>query len=384
MRRIHLFLGVLLLLISCGKVPSNEVHLTIKWEGNESDSTALFVALSDSLGLERFDTVQILNDEGKKRLKLKLSTPMKGFIYPADKRWQLPIQLQNGQQITASIDYIAPHLNRIEGYPEADLRSEFIYQNQKQLRLLDQLLSAQKSQATALSAKELRKEVERINTLYKELRTEAAHFIVKNKEKEGINRLAEEYFSGFEGAAAFHRLYPLEALPNTLIRLRNHIEHWNKLSQEKIVSIRNQLPIDEKLRDKLPNTYDTIQSYIIWALSDTTLSKRDSLLLCRTLDKDSVERRLFVLTLSLHDSSYMECNASDKAPQRAIDTLHYADRWHSLHAPTSYILQKMNQWGIDTLPYYVAVDEKSTLLYRGNRLPVALDSVAKKQKSSAK
>ncbi|WP_025843328.1 hypothetical protein [Porphyromonas gingivicanis] len=198
------------------------------------------------------------------------------------------------------MDCSSPRLHTAQGYPEADLRRKFVRQEKETLQALDRIAQRLYTEGSKLSAQEWRKATEEGRKLEQKLQTQAAHFIVANKEKLGIAALADEYFPSFEGALDFLHLYPNESLPHHLLRLNNYIAYWKSRSTDTLWRDPHLFPMPSTLRkvwEKRP-LYPSLSTY-----SDDRLSVEKR---CATNYAQSATSR-FALPITLHIGT--ECSS---------------------------------------------------------------------------
>lgn len=365
-------------LFACSSTPPREAVLQLHWEGAARDTTTLVVHMTDSLEKVSVDTLCLTGKSGKETLYFPLTSTAKAFLYPTTGEWAFAIQLAPRREVRVELDFASPRLHTSRGYPEAELRRQFVRKEKKTLQELDRIDLRLREQGAIMKKNERSLLVQEGRRLERFIQTQAAHFIVANKEKEGIAALAEEYFASFEGALAFLKIYPEEQLPMELLRLSNYIAYWKSRGADTLWRIKEYFPMPQSLRKEWEEK-GTAERYLLIAMTDSLWGNEHLQGMYQALRADTLSQSLRILTL---------------IPSRT-DTLVRADTTHrkvvwqdslarSTHYYTKYPSPLLFRYisrhlGVQEMPYFVVITKENRILYRGNKLTPALDSVRKKQ-----
>lgn len=375
------FLLVVFALFSCGAEPPRGARLQLHWKGAKGDSTELFLHLTDSLGQSSVKTIWLTDASGRETLHFPLTSTTEALLYPTTGEWAFALQLAPRREVRLDLDCSSPRLHTAQGYPEADLRRKFVRQEKETLQALDRIAQRLYTEGSKLSAQEWRKATEEEQKLEQKLQTQAAHFIVANKEKLGIAALADEYFPSFEGALDFLHLYPNESLPHHLLRLNNYIAYWKSRSTDTLWRDPDLFPMPSTLRkvwEKEPST----PRYLLIAMTDSLWRNDVQRTMHKALRADSLSQSLFILAQSAPQSDSLISTNTTQQKIAWADSLALMPHYYTQHPAPLIVRHIMRHWGVLDMPYFLLISEGSRIIYRGKNLSRALDTMRKARGNS--
>lgn len=356
-RRYIAFLGLVLFAlgtVACSKIPDDHCRIVLRWEGAATDSLSprLYLVHNDTLGGSVVDTVEITERKGKQELDIYVDTTYSHLtIRSENSSWELAFEMPRATKVTVDIDWEHPHLLRVSGYPEADVRSKFIRGERKLLRRYDEALA----QANMTEA----------DSLWSLVRYRFAEYIVDNKEKPGADLLMMEFLPGREGMLFFQQQYPTESLPEQFRYYHNERERWSAIGENGRWIDWSLLPMPDSLRSRITSRPDSAFRYaVVELLSNTEPSPYVKEI--REVQKKKANRFIF-LSYSL-------------APKKQGTSLSSGQgnlpNYHVIKSPAGSILYFSDQMGITAFPYYLVVDDHNIVVAWGEDFSVLLKTLS--------
>ncbi len=367
-------LSSLFFLFACSSNSQSGASLEVNWESVPQDSTALLLQNRDSLGNVTTDTLWLSEGSGSLKRHFPLVTTTEAYLTPLVGGWAFVVRLIPHQEVQVDLNFLYPHLHTARGYPSADLRRSFIRKQKELIQELDEIALRLQRGGRNLQPKERKRLAEEQRRLWKNLQTEAAHFIVAHKDEPGIDTLAQEYFPSFEGAVAFDRLYPNEALPMNLLRLENYREQWKaqKQAQEwKDVAL---FPMSDTLRMRW-NKRDSLTRGMLIVITDSLWKESDLHAFYRLLRTDSLSRSLLFLSLCKEEGSFTRRVDTTFRHSSWSDSLQLLPHYHEVALSVEHLHFMQRHWGVEQYPYFLLINDKEKILYRGGQWKKLLGEV---------
>ena len=356
-RRYLAFLGLVLFAlgtVACSKIPDDHCRLVLRWEGTATDSLSprLYLIHNDTLGESVVDTVEITERKGKQVLDIYVDTTYSHLtIRSENPSWELAFEMPRATKVTVDIDWEHPHLLRVSGYPEADVRSKFIHGERKLLRRYDEAL-AQGNMPEA-------------DSLWSLVRHRLAEYIVDNKEKPGADLLMMEFLPGREGMLFFQQQYPTESLPEQFRYFHHEKNRWSAIGEKGRWVDWSLLPMPDSLRSRFTSRPDSAFRYAVVELLSTAGPSPYAKEI-REVQKKKANRFIF-LSYSLAPKAQ---GASLALGQGALPN------YYAIKSSAGSILYFSDQMGITQFPYYLVVDERDIVVAWGEDFSVLLKSLS--------
>jgi len=356
-RRYLAFLGLVLFAlgtVACSKIPDDQCRLVLRWEGAATDSLSprLYLIHNDTLGESVVDTVEITERKGKQVLDIYVDTTYSHLtIRSEEPSWELAFDMPRATKVTMDVDWEHPHLLRVSGFPEADVRSKFIHGERKLLRRYDEAL-AQGNMPEA-------------DSLWSLVRHRLAEYIVDNKEKPGADLLMMEFLPGREGMLFFQQQYPTESLPEQFRYYHNERERWSAIGEKGRWVDWSLLPMPDSLRSRFTSRPDSAFRYAVVELLSTAGPSPYAKEI-REVQKKKANRFIF-LSYSLAPKAQGASLASGQG------TL---PNYYAIKSSAGSILYFSDQMGITQFPYYLVVDERDIVVAWGEDFSVLLKSLS--------
>ncbi len=356
-RRYLAFLGLVLFAlgtVACSKIPDDQCRLVLRWEGAATDSLSprLYLIHNDTLGESVVDTVEITERKGKQVLDIYVDTAYSHLaIRSEEPSWELAFEMPRATKVTVDIDWEHPHLLRVSGFPEADVRSKFIHGERKLLRRYDEAL-AQGNMPEA-------------DSLWSLVRHRLAEYIVDNKEKPGADLLMMEFLPGREGMLFFQQQYPTESLPEQFRYYHNERERWSAIGEKGRWVDWSLLPMPDSLRSRFTSRPDSAFRYAVVELLSTAGPSPYAKEI-REVQKKKANRFIF-LSYSLAPKAQGASLASGQG------TL---PNYYAIKSSAGSILYFSDQMGITQFPYYLVVDERDIVVAWGEDFSLLLKSLS--------
>lgn len=339
--------------VACSKIPADKCRVVLCWEGASADMlpSRLYLVHNDTLGASVIDTIEMAEEEGKQQLDIYLDTTYSRLeIRPENTSWELAFEMPRATKVTVDVDWAHPHLLRVSGYPEADVRSDFIRSERKLLRRYDEALSSA-SMAEA-------------DSLWALVRHRLAEYIVDNKEKAGCDALMMEFLPGREGVLFFRQCYPNESLPEHFRFFHDEWSRWTTFQENGRSMDWALLPLPDSLRRTLPTVLDSVPRYTIVELLSTSGASPYASEIAK-LQKTGQKRFTF-LSYSLAAKGQNRSLPSGKGR---------LPNYYAIPSPAGSILHFADQMGVATFPYYLVVDSRHILVAWGEDFSVLVDSL---------
>lgn len=356
-RRYLAFLGLVLFAlgtVACGKVPDDHCRIVLRWEGAAMDSLSprLYLVHNDTLGGSVVDTVEITERKGKQALDIYVDTTYSHLtIRSENPSWELAFEMPRATKVTVDVDWEHPHLLRVSGFPEADVRSKFIRGERKLLRRYDEAL-AQGNMPEA-------------DSLWSLVRHRLAEYIVDNKEKPGADLLMMEFLPGREGMLFFQQQYPTESLPMQFRYFHLEKDRWATIGENGRWVDWSLLPMPDSLRSRFTSRPDSAFRYAVVELLSTAGPSPYAKEI-REVQKKKANRFIF-LSYSLAPKTQ---GASLASGQGALPN------YYAIKSSAGSILYFSDQMGIADFPYYLVVDERDIVVAWGEDFSVLLKSLS--------
>jgi putative lipoprotein len=340
--------------VACSKIPDDQCRLVLRWEGAATDSLSprLYLIHNDTLGESVVDTVEITERKGKQVLDIYVDTTYSHLtIRSEEPSWELAFDMPRATKVTMDVDWEHPHLLRVSGFPEADVRSKFIHGERKLLRRYDEAL-AQGNMPEA-------------DSLWSLVRHRLAEYIVDNKEKPGADLLMMEFLPGREGMLFFQQQYPTESLPEQFRYYHNERERWSAIGEKGRWVDWSLLPMPDSLRSRFTSRPDSAFRYAVVELLSTAGPSPYAKEI-REVQKKKANRFIF-LSYSLAPKAQGASLASGQG------TL---PNYYAIKSSAGSILYFSDQMGITQFPYYLVVDERDIVVAWGEDFSVLLKSLS--------
>lgn len=356
-RRYLAFLGLVLFAlgtVACSKVPDDHCRIVLRWEGAATDSLSprLYLVHNDTLGGSVVDTVEITERKGKQALDIYVDTTYSHLtIRSENPSWELAFEMPRATKVTVDVDWEHPHLLRVSGFPEADVRSKFIRGERKLLRRYDEAL-AQGNMPEA-------------DSLWSLVRHRLAEYIVDNKEKPGADLLMMEFLPGREGMLFFQQQHPTESLPGQFRYFHHEKDRWTTIGENGRWVDWSLLPMPDSLRSRFTSRPDSAFRYAVVELLSTAGPSPYAKEI-REVQKKKANRFIF-LSYSLAPKTQ---GASLASGQGALPN------YYAIKSSAGSILYFSDQMGIADFPYYLVVDERDIVVAWGEDFSVLLKSLS--------
>lgn len=323
---------------SCEKIAPDQCRVVVHWEGMmDSIAPTLLLEHPDTMGMLIFDTIKLDKEAGKYLLDLYADSLIsKASLFTEDRSWSCELLLNRGTQVDLYMDFQSPHLFRVEGYPEVDLRSDFIRSERKLIRRYDKALREGDARAS--------------DSLWLLVRTCAADYIVEHKDKPHAEVLMYEFFPGQEGMQLFQHLYPQEDLPESFRLYHMVADHWRETQRKDFTPILRQLPMPDSIRQMLPNVSDSTHRYTIIEFLEDEPSSTLEKAVAKFLGKYRYSDRFLFISYRLTPREQTQ-----KFPH---------PRYYRIYAPRGAVFSAMDHIGIGQLPAYVVINKRPEVVLR--------------------
>ncbi len=341
-----IFITSLPLWLGCSSLNPNEAEFSLHWKGGKEDSCVLYLRLQDSVGRKYEKDFLLSNKKGEEVWKLALRTPLQGYLYPSSHEWFIPIKIEKQHTVALHLDLQSPHSYIYEGDKDYILRNQVVEKELKKIQEWDRMLYFS-------NEGEIKRDKAR--QLINEIRQTVAQTIVENKEDKGSLLLADEFFSGFEGAKVFDSFYPKEELPSLLVRLDSYRKILQNKSDVRKDIILNFFPFKNKKRKK---------NYL-WILLDRPFTSQEQDFWYNHLKN---QKNLMLLAQFKNSSDTISIKGLYTPKKKGISRKEVRvskKRVHSIVVPSNYFYEIQEQMHIDSYPYYIQVDSSNRVGYHG-------------------